>query len=237
MRVQVSVVIPAHNEEERIPSTLDALFAQGLGDEIIVVDDGSTDSTARVSMLCGARVVSLQSNRGKGYALMAGIGQARGRILLLLDADLADSAARAGDLLAPVLRGELDMTIAVFPRKKIKAGLGLAVNTARCGIRLLTGAELAAPLSGQRALRREVVDSFHGLGWVARGFGFETALTIDALRNGFRVGEVAVDMTHRVTGRDFAGFIHRGRQLCAVTGVLLSRALSGAYRARGVKAG
>jgi hypothetical protein len=65
------------------------------------------------------------------------------------------------------------------------------------------------PLSGQRAIRRNVLDSVRPL---APGFGVEVAMTIDAVRAGFRVLEVPVAMEHAVTGRDVAGFLHRGRQ-------------------------
>ena len=83
------------------------------------------------------------------------------------------------------------------------------------------GVAVAAPLSGQRAMRRDVLDA---VGDLAGGFGVEVGLTIDAAQAGFRVMEVPVAMRHRETGRDVAGFLHRGRQLVHVARALARRA-------------
>jgi glycosyltransferase involved in cell wall biosynthesis len=189
--------------------------------QIIVVDDGSTDSTAREAERAGADVLSLGRNRGKGEAMNAGARASSGEALLFLDADLGDSAAEAGKLLDPVLTDEADMVIADFPKGSgTGGGFGLAVCLARAGIRLRTGREMSSPLSGQRALRRELFDA---VGGIAPGFGAEVALTIDALRRGFRVVEVPVQMTHRVTGRDWSGIRHRARQFSHIARALLRR--------------
>lgn len=217
----VSAILPAYNEEERIEATVRALRGlAGIG-EILVVDDGSTDRTAERAQRMGARVLRLAANRGKGAALNAGAEAARGDILLLLDADLGDSAGQAERLLKPLLEDEADMSIATFPVIPNRGGgFGLVVRLARWGIRRATGREMASPLSGQRALRRAV---WQRAGGFAGGFGAETALTIDALRAGFRVVEVPTTMTHRVTGRDWRGIHHRARQFLAVARVLWSR--------------
>jgi Glycosyl transferase family 2 len=102
------------------------------------------------------------------------------------------------------------------------AGFGLVVGLARWGVRRLTGRTLAAPLSGQRAMRRPV---WERVGGPEGGFGAETGFDIDALRAGFRVLEVPTAMAHAATGRDLRGFLHRGRQFVAVARVLARRAL------------
>jgi len=94
------------------------------------------------------------------------------------------------------------------------------MNTARTGIRWLTGVCVREPLSGQRALNRRVVEAAYPL---APGFGLEVALTIDALRAGLRVLEVDTKLTHEPTGRSLAGFVHRARQLAHVVRALLAR--------------
>jgi glycosyltransferase involved in cell wall biosynthesis len=101
-------------------------------------------------------------------------------------------------------------------------GFGLVVGLARWGVRRLTGRTLAAPLSGQRAMRRQV---WERVGGPEGGFGAETGFDIDALRAGFRVLEVPTAMAHAATGRDLRGFLHRGRQFVAVARVLVRRAL------------
>jgi hypothetical protein len=129
----------------------------------------------------------------------------------MLDADLGESASQASLLVEPVLQGEADMTIAGFPRPTGKAGFGIVKNAARRGIHEMGSSSFpaTAPLSGQRAMTRscvQVVTPF------AFGYGVEVALTIRALRAGMRVIEVPTTMTHAATGRDIAGFLHRGRQ-------------------------
>ena len=151
----------------------------------------------------------------------AGIRASEGRILLLLDADLGRSACEVDKLLFPVLADEADMTIASFPIiPGAGGGFGLAVGLARRGILRLTGQKLDSPLSGQRGLRREVLER---VGGIAPGFGAEVALTIDAIRAGFRVMEVPTTMTHRVTGRDWKGIRHRARQFRDIARALVRR--------------
>jgi glycosyltransferase involved in cell wall biosynthesis len=222
---RVTVIVPAFNEAERITATIEAvrrgLAAEGAGDDaqILVVDDGSSDATAARAATAGARVLRLERNRGKGAALTAGLGAARGRILMLLDADLGASAAECGKLLAPVLSGAADMTLARFPPAP-RGGFGLALGLARWGVERLGGRRLEAPLSGQRAFTRAVWDR---VGRIAPGYGAEVGLDIDVLRAGFRLVEVPTEMTHKATGRDWAGLRHRGRQLVAIALTLVTR--------------
>jgi hypothetical protein len=98
--------------------------------------------------------------------------------------------------------------------------VGLTLGSARRAIRSLTGLDLEAPISGQRALRPEVARAVLPF---ARGFGMETAMTVDAHRAGFRLVEVELDLEHRATGRSLGGFLHRGRQLRDIVRVYASR--------------
>lgn len=221
----VGVIIPAWNEAPRIAKTVAAAFTIPAVDQVLVVDDGSTDATSAVAQAAGADVLTLPVNGGKGRALRAGIEHCACEVLLLLDADLEDTAAQAGVLLPPVLRGEADMTIARFARSR-PAGFGLARGLARWGIRHMTGLEVESPLSGQRAARRELLRQVN----LADGWGIEVALTIDAVRQGYRVLEVPVEMRHRETGRDWQGFLHRGRQFVGILRALLHRCRLGGVR-------
>ena len=215
----ISVIIPAYNEADRIAATIAAARRlQGVS-EIVVVDDGSTDDTAQAAEAAGADVVLKQANGGKGAALNAGFAHSSGQIALLLDADLGASAGEADKLTTPILAGLADMTIATFPVGAGKGGgAGLVVRLSRWGIYKLTGRVMAAPLSGQRALRRDVVGDCGGF---ADGWGVEVALTVSALRRGFRVLEVPTTMTHRVTGRSPAAILHRAAQFLAAARALL----------------
>ncbi len=236
-RIAVSVVIPAFNEERRVAETVRAVREAGFADEVIVVDDGSRDGTARAASQAGGRVVRLERNIGKGGAMNRGAAVARGEVLVFLDADLGATAALGAQLLSSLRKGEADMAVAVFPRRPGRRGFGLAVNAARWGVEVLAGVRPQAPLSGQRAIRRAV---FAAVGGCEPGFGAEVGLTIDVARAGYRTVEVPCAMDHAVTGWDLRGLWHRGRQFVAVMRVLwrrglplaLARRLSGWGRAR-----
>jgi glycosyltransferase involved in cell wall biosynthesis len=218
--VSVVVLIPANDEAARIADTVAAARALGGDPRVLVIDDGSTDETAKHAASAGAEVLRLERNVGKGAALDAGLDAVSddADVLVLLDGDLGESAAQGALLLAPVLSGEADMTVAVFPKTDAKAGFGLVKGLARWGIaRMGHGFEADAPLSGQRAMTRacwEQVTPF------AFGYGVEVALTVRALRAGLRVREVPTTMSHAATGRDVAGFAHRGRQFLHVASAL-----------------
>jgi len=216
----VVALIPAHNEAERIDATVRAIRGIDRVDTVVVVDDASLDDTATLASEAGAAVIRLGSNLGKGGALEAGLaGTGEPDILLLLDADLGDTASQAGRLLEPVLAGTADMSIARFPRPAGKAGFGLVKGLARWGIRRLGGPfDAQAPLSGQRALNREALSACRPF---ESGYGVEVALTVRALRAGLRVTEVETTMSHAATGRDISGFVHRGRQFTHVAAALL----------------
>lgn len=218
---KISVVVPAYNEAERLPTTLEALRGVAAVDEIVVVDDGSTDETGIVARGAKTRILRRHRNGGKGAALEHGVAAVDGEIVLLLDADLGESAVHASVLIDPLRKGAADIVIASF-RSQTPAGFGLVQRFARAGIRRLCGLTMASPLSGQRAVHRRVFGTIAGF---APGFGAEVAFTIDAARAGFRIIEVPVAFSHDETGRDLGGFIHRGTQLWHVGKALLPRAL------------
>jgi len=208
-------LIPAHNESDRVAATVRAASAVEGVDEVLVVDDASTDDTSGLARDAGATVVRLERNVGKGGALEAGLAAADDPdVVLLLDADLGQTALQAARLLGPVVAGEADMSIARFPRPAGKAGFGLVKGLARWGIRRLGGPfDAQAPLSGQRALNRAALAACRPF---ESGYGVEVALTVRALRAGLKVTEVETTMAHSATGRDLAGFAHRGRQFAHV---------------------
>ena len=216
--VHVAALVPARNEAPRIGDTVRALRSVPSIEEVIVVDDASMDETAARAKDAGAAVLRLGARRGKGGALRVGLANTDADVLVFIDGDLGSTAGVARGLLEPILAGTADMTIAA-PSPSGPSGFGLVESFSRRGIRALTGRRLARPLSGQRALRREVLARAK----IAPRFGVETALTIDALRAGFRVEEIPLDFEHARTGRSVAGFTHRARQATDVLLVLASR--------------
>ena len=218
---RVAVLIPAYNEADLIGETVAAALNMTGVDEVVVIDDGSDDDTASVASEAGARVIHLVENRGKGAALNTGIAQVQADIYLMIDADLGKSASETCRLLEPVLADHADLSIAIMSAPEgHKGGFGLVMRLSRWAIRRLGGTVVTAPLSGQRAFRRELIESIGGF---EVGFGVETAMTIDALRKGYRVVEVPLPLTHRVTGRNWAGFRHRGRQFAHILRVVCKR--------------
>jgi len=214
LKPSVSVIVPALNEEQTIPATLQAIRkASQPNIELIVVDDGSRDQTYNLSSLFADRVIRNHVNMGKGKALMIGSQQANADIIVFIDADLGETAVYWERLLLPILNDELDMTIAAFSAPEKKGGFGLVKGLAYHGIYRLSGYKTGSPLSGQRAMRKQVLAQ---IGSLAHGFGIEVGLTIDAAKAGFRIGEVQVEFRHRETGRDLKGFYHRGKQFIAV---------------------
>jgi glycosyltransferase involved in cell wall biosynthesis len=226
---EVAVIIPAWNEADRIQATVDAASAIPGAGLVVVVDDGSRDGTARRAKEAGAAVMRHARNRGKGAAMETGAEAVRlldeqngipHRHLLFLDADLAETAERAGPLTGPVIDGTADMTIAVFTTTVKLGGHGMVVNLAGKGIKRATGWQPRQPLNGQRCLTRAAFEAARPL---AHGFGIETALTIDLMRRGMRITEVEVDLAHRATGTDLRAQLHRARQLADVARALATR--------------
>jgi glucosyl-3-phosphoglycerate synthase len=208
------VIVAAHNEAERIRATLDALAEALPGARLLVADDASGDDTQQIAMVRGAWVVSRARPHGKGANVTAAAHAALGEfddeaIVLLCDADLGESAGRLVELVDAVEGGGCDLALAAFVDRR-GGGFGVTLGFARRAVERLCGARVAAPLSGQRAMR---LSTLRNLLPFADGWGMETGMTIDAVRAGYRVGEVEVPLEHRITGRTPAGFMHRARQL------------------------
>jgi glycosyltransferase involved in cell wall biosynthesis len=207
----VIIIVSAHNEADRIGATVVALRDAFDGARVVVADDGSTDATARAAEQAGAEVVPSPRNVGKGGATTLAAQRVLGaaELYVLCDGDLAETAGQLTGLVAAVRDGSCDLAVGAF-QTRVGGGFGFAVGYARWAIRRLTGLELQAPISGQRALRREVLAAVVPF---APRFGMEIGMTVDAARAGFTVRELPLELTHRATGRTLAGFWHRARQL------------------------
>jgi len=174
--MDIAVVIPAFNEEERLPGVLEAVTGCPAVKQVVVVDDGSEDGTAKVARSFGVRVIRLERNCGKAGAVWVGLQEVDQPVVVLLDADLKGLQPSHIETLAkPVVDDGVDMTLGVFR-----------------GGRLLTDlSHLLAPwVTGQRALPlkrvRELPD-FSGL-----GYGLEAALNKFAREHGWIVKTVVL---------------------------------------------
>jgi glycosyltransferase involved in cell wall biosynthesis len=227
------VIVAAREEAERIATTIEALRRLLPEARVVVAESGSRDATAERARAAGAEVVRTSAPRaGKGRAVTEAARfslQAPGAThatFLLCDGDLGASASRLAALVEAVEAGECDLAVASFARRQ-GGGFGVAVGFARWAIRDLTGLNTIAPISGQRAMRGEVLERLLPF---ARGFGMETAMTIDARREGFHLREIELDLEHRATGRTPAGFLHRARQLRDFVRAYLPRRLRAVRR-------
>jgi glycosyltransferase involved in cell wall biosynthesis len=221
---RAAAIVAARNEADRIALTVAALRAALPEAAIYVADDASTDGTAEAALAAGAVVIGRRRPHGKGANVTAAAEAALSvkpppAAVLLCDGDLGDSAGRLARLLEAVDAGECDLAVAAFGRR-IGGGFGLALGFARRAIRRLCGLETAAPISGQRAMRTEVLRATLPF---ARGYGMEIGMTVDAVRAGYRLREYELDLEHRATGRDLGGFLHRARQLADFARAYLAR--------------
>jgi glycosyltransferase involved in cell wall biosynthesis len=222
----VVVIVTAYNEAPRLGDTLRAVDEAFPGARVIVADDGSKDATAHVALQLRAELVRAPRTIGKGGVATLAAQRVLSRALepdppvfVLCDGDLGESAAQLPALAGAVRAGECDLAVAVFS-KRVGGGFGLAVGYAHKAIKRLCGLDLQAPISGQRALRAEVLPVVVPF---APRFGMEIGMTVDATRAGFRVKEIELDLAHRATGKSLRGFVHRARQLKDFVLVELSR--------------
>jgi glycosyltransferase involved in cell wall biosynthesis len=220
----LAVIVAARNEADRVGETVRALRGALPEARVWVADDASEDGTAEVALAAGAEVVSRGRPHGKGANVSAAADAALSvtpppSVVLLCDGDLGASAGRLAPLAKAVEAGECDVAVAAF-RRRVGGGFGLALGFARWAIRRRCGLETGAPISGQRALR---VEALRAALPFARGYGMEIGMTVDVVRAGYRLREYELDLEHRATGKSFAGFVHRGRQLRDFARVYWSR--------------
>lgn len=176
-----TVIIPAYNEERTVANVLKVVKEVDVLDRIIVVSDGSTDNTAKIAESMGVDVIILEKNIGKGGALKAGLDSCTSDVVLFLDADLIGlSKEHVLQLLKPVIAGDADMTIGVFSSGRFATDLAQRI---------------APNLSGQRAIRKELLDKIPNMD-ITR-YGVEVALTRYMKMLNYRVQPVVLkDMTH-----------------------------------------
>lgn len=141
---KIAAIIPAFNEAQTIANVLSALKKSSVLDEIIVVSDGSTDTTAEVAKTSGANVLELETQHGKGEALQRGLTLTSAPIVVFFDADLRGlTATHVEQLVSPVVNGGRAMNVGLRDR-------GLILNFMSRHLPLI---------SGERALQREVIEN------------------------------------------------------------------------------
>ena len=195
---RISIIIPAYNEESSIGLVLDALPQEKI-QEIIVVDNGSTDATARVAQEHGARVVN-EPRKGYGSACLKGIDELDAPdIVVFIDGDFSDFPEEIVLLISPIETGEKDFVLGsrmILPKSQLallpqaRYGNRLAVFL----IKLFFKHEFT-DLGPFRAIRYR---SLMSIGMKDMDFGWTVEMQIKAVRNGLRIQEVPVNYRKRV---------------------------------------
>lgn len=195
----LSVVIPCYNEVNTVNDIVSRVLAEAIVDEVIIIDDGSTDGSREVLEAIEAkrdsrvRVVYHDRNRGKGAALVTGFRQTTGEVIIIQDADFEYDPREYGLLLRPIQEG----VATVVYGSRFLGGTRKAMNfwnmVANKSLTLITNILYNAILSDMetcyKCFRREVVE---GMSINARGFDFEPEFTAKVLRQGIRIVEVPI---------------------------------------------
>jgi dolichyl-phosphate beta-glucosyltransferase len=217
----LSIIVPAYNEEDRLPKTLarldEYLFTRDFSYELLVVDDGSRDDTRRVvrdfsQTRSWVRLVQYDDekdrpvNRGKGYAVRQGVLACAGRDVLFSDADLSTPIEELEKLLPPIARGECDIAVAsrALPESKLavhqpwyREAMGRTFNKF---VQTVIGTTISDTQCGFKAFRGDAARRIFALAQID-GFGFDTEIIYLANKLGYRTREIGVVWRHRDESR------------------------------------
>lgn len=205
--MKASIIIPAMNEEQSIALVIDEIPREDV-DEVIVVDNGSTDNTAQVARDHGATVVE-EKRPGYGAACLKGMASlgSTSEIVVILDGDHSDYPEDLPLLLAPIKNGQADFVIGSRVKGAEKGALQWNQrfgNTLACGmIRRLYGFRFT-DMGPFRAIRRRSLES---LGMRDRTFGWNAEMQVKAIRMGFAITEVPVRYRKRIGKSKISGTI------------------------------
>lgn len=236
---EVSIVIPAYNEERRLAATLAGwlgfLDGERLDGEVVVADDGSTDGTREITATAArdprVRLVALPANRGKGAAVRGGMLAARGRYLLCVDADLNIAPSHVPAFLAR-LREDADLVIArrslaeyaSEERSAARIVAGASVQTLR---RLLMLTWVTDTQAGFKAYRREPARRIFTQTRID-SFAYDIEVLYLARRLGARLAELPVQVVYRPDST-YSPRKHLPRFLTDIAAIRVN-ALRGRYR-------
>ena len=187
--MKVAAVIPAYNEEKTVARVVEAAKSSEVISEVIVVDDGSADRTAEVSRRAGARVISLETNVGKGGAMKAGAEATDADVIVFLDADLVGlTKEHVRSLAEPVMRQEADITLGIFDEGRFATDMAQKITPF---------------LTGQRAIRRSIILEIPQL--ERTRYGVEVAISRYAEQKMLRVVRVHLKHVAQVTKEEKIG--------------------------------
>jgi glycosyltransferase involved in cell wall biosynthesis len=239
--LDLSIVIPAFNEEQRLPNAVERigsyLSARPLRAEIIAVDDGSSDATPNLieryrERYPGLRLISNGANRGKGFSVRHGVLEARGEIVLFTDADLSTPIEEADKLLAALNEQGCDVAIGSRGMDSSLIEVHQSVFREQAGnlfnllVRGITGLEFSDTQCGFKAFRREPARIIFEQQRIER-FGFDPEILFLAKRHGLRVAEIPVRWSHDSATK--VNVVGDGIRMFLELGVIRWNSLRGRY--------
>ena len=196
MGCRVTIVLPALDEAQAIAATVAGLLGQV--DEVLVVDNGSTDGTGEIAAAAGARVI-VERRRGFGAACHAGATHARGDLLCFMDADGTFAAPDAARVIDEVRSGRLDLCLGTRTRRRdaaISPAMRIANRALGASVRL-AGGPVLSDIGPLRAIRR---DALMALELRDRAFAWPLEMVVRASRRGLRIDELPVAYLPRAGG-------------------------------------
>jgi len=194
--MNISVVIPAKNEAAAIGVTIKKIKQYVVGSEIIVVNDGSTDDTAQVAVIAGAKVIFHRYSMGNGAAIKAGARHASGEIIVFMDGDGQHDAADISRLLARIEEG-YDMVVGARQAgSQAGIGRGIANNIYNRLASYMTGHKVEDLTSGFRAVKAKQFREFLYL--LPNGFSYPTTSTMAFFRAGYPVAYEPIVASPRI---------------------------------------
>jgi glycosyltransferase involved in cell wall biosynthesis len=198
--MNVSVIIPAYNEEESIQEVIRRVEHAVPGAEIIVVDDGSTDKTYEIAKKTGVKVISYKPNKGKTFALKTGYENALNDIIVNIDADSSYPPEEIPNLLKKIELRKADLVVGSRFAKGFAKGLSWYRNLANifgaCIVSLIVLKRVTDVTSGLRAFRKELTK----LPIKAKGLEYEAEFTTKVITLGYKYEEVPISFEKRKGG-------------------------------------
>lgn len=203
MHQKISIVIPAFNEEKTIEELIKGICSKiNSNTELIVVDDGSTDKTAKCADCNGTIILQNERNLGYGGALIRGINHATGDIIVTIDGDAQNEPEEINRLLKPIIEGKADFVVGSrhlgTANTPIPLFKKLAERVVYYIIRFIYRTEITYSQSGFRAIKRKVLNSIMPL--TEKKFAFSMDILTKAIKKGFRVKEVPITIMARPHG-------------------------------------
>ena len=184
--MKVSVIIPAYNEEETVATVVEVIKKVSFVDEIIVVNDGSSDNTEAEALKAGATVINHEVNKGKGEALYTGYKEAECDIIAFIDADIHNlTSQKVEAMIMPILEGKTDITKTKFARESGR----VTELTAKPLLNFFfPEISFEQPLSGQFAAKKEILKKIN----FEKDYGVDVGIVIDADVLGISIMEVDI---------------------------------------------